>query len=35
MKRIRLNARPRHPEAYLADLRNEALLVAMTRHLMR
>lgn len=35
MKWIRLASRPRHPEAYFADLRSEALLAAVSRHLMR
>lgn len=35
MKRIRLGSRPRSPESYYADLRNEALLAAVNRHLMR
>lgn len=35
MKRVRLVSRPRNPEAYYADLRSEALLAAINRHLMR
>lgn len=34
MRRIRFS-RPRHPEAVLADLRSEALMAAVTRHMMR
>lgn len=34
MRRVRFS-RPRHPEAALADLRSEALIAAISRHLMR